>query len=376
MAFCNQVLSVRLAVLALIVMAAAGTGVIIGSYTGHPKDDADFAAKAAHSEAAPVEIVPDETAAVEHAPSETFALDTPQDETAINQHDPAKSIVKGVQSVRLTVPTEEDDIFSMREVPKQSRPGRGVAINAEPLPGEQAYGASLPRIAIVIDDLGPNRSASAKAIDLDPAITLALLPYADGLEELIKDARAAGHELILHMPMEPLGNGAHDPGPNALLVDLSAEEVLNRLSWALKRLPGVRGLNNHMGSKFTADRTGMGLVLSEAKARGLYFLDSRTTAESVVASVAETHGVPTLTRDVFLDNQPNEEAIATQLKRAETIALESGQAIVIGHPYDATISVLKTWSVNALRRGFLLVPLSELLPQTRLSRAEPLAADR
>lgn len=256
-------------------------------------------------------------------------------------------------------------------------PKRGVAPNSEPPRDHLAYGSAQPRIAIVIDDLGPNLAAAQRALSLDPAISFAFLPYADNLAPLIDRARRRGHDLILHMPMEPRGNGRHDPGPNALLVDLPPKEILRRLGWALARVGHVEGMNNHMGSRFTADSTGMGLVLSEAKTRGLFFLDSRTTADTVVAAVAASHGVPVLARDVFLDNVQEAEAIRAQLLEAERIATLTGQAIAIGHPYEETIAVLTDWVRDARRRGFRLVPITALLPAPPAKAATlPTAATR
>src|SRR5690606_34427058 len=137
--------------------------------------------------------------------------------------------------------------------------------------------------------------------------------------------RAHGHELMLHLPMEPEG-AVTDPGPNALLLDLPPEELRRRLVVSLNRFDGYVGLNNHMGSRFTADRPAMELVLGEVKARGLLFLDSRTTDRSVGDRVADEMGVPRARRDVFLDNDRDPAAIRRQLALAEERALGNGAA--------------------------------------------------
>ena len=221
----------------------------------------------------------------------------------------------------------------------------------------QPPAAPVPKIAIVIDDLGHNRAAAERAIALDRAVTLAFLPDAEAAAALAAEARAAGHEVLLHMPMEPIA-GAADPGPNALRVGLVPAEVRRRLGWALSRVPGAIGLNNHMGSKFTADGAGMALVLVEAKERGLLFLDSRTTADSVGFSAAARIGLRRAARDVFLDNEVSTEAVAAQLAETERIATAQGSAIAIGHPHPATLAVLESWLPGLANRGFLATPIT------------------
>ncbi|HIB19662.1 MAG TPA: divergent polysaccharide deacetylase family protein, partial [Alphaproteobacteria bacterium] len=130
---------------------------------------------------------------------------------------------------------------------------------------------NFPIIAIVIDDLGMQLALTERAIGLDPFVTLAFLPYASDVVSQVALARSAGHEVLLHMPMEPL-SGSNDPGPNALYVDLEFREMLRRLRWAFDQIPHAVGLNNHMGSKFTADENAMATVIGEMKSRDLIFL--------------------------------------------------------------------------------------------------------
>src|SRR5512145_1958001 len=132
-----------------------------------------------------------------------------------------------------------------------------------------------PSIAVVLDDVGVARSHAELAIDLPGVITLSFMTYADGVADMAARARAKGHELMLHVPMEPLGHEI-DAGPHVLTVDAPESELLKRLAWGLDRFSGYVGINNHMGSRFTQDERGMRVVLGELKRRGLLFLDSRT----------------------------------------------------------------------------------------------------
>jgi hypothetical protein len=217
-----------------------------------------------------------------------------------------------------------------------------------------------PMIAIVLDDVGVNKSDAELAINLPAPITLSMMTYADNVADLAVRAHAHGHELMLHVPMEPV-NPRINPGPNALLVGLAPEELKRRLDWGLDRFPGFIGINNHMGSRFTQDEVGMRLVMHELQSRGLLFLDSRTIPNSVGEKMAGEVGVPHVGRDVFLDDTIallGGDSVARQLANAEHIATKRGYVIAIGHPHPTTVAVLQKWMADLKQRGFTLVPLS------------------
>ncbi|MBV8061814.1 MAG: divergent polysaccharide deacetylase family protein, partial [Alphaproteobacteria bacterium] len=185
------------------------------------------------------------------------------------------------------------------------------------------------------------------------------IPYAPRLGEQARVARDAGHELLLHMPMEPVGSA--DPGQGALLVDLSPDEIRQRFQEALASFVGFDGVNNHMGSKFTTYKPGMEIVIDELSQRHLFFLDSRTTAQSIGVQVAAEHHLPHLSRDVFLDDDMNPKSIRQQLAQVEKIARSRGHVIAIGHPHDVTLQALEEWIPEAIKRGFVFVPLHNQL---------------
>lgn len=225
-------------------------------------------------------------------------------------------------------------------------------------------------IAVVIDDIGPNLRNARRSVTLPAPVTLAFLPYANHLEDLTAKARMAGHELIVHMPMEPI-ESSQDPGKNALLTELGPDELKRRIQWNLERFSGYVGVNNHMGSKFTGSGRGMRLVMSELSKRGLLFLDSRTNAQSQAEQAAALFRVPFAQRDIFIDNDHrNADAIRAQLAKLEDRARDRGYAVAIGHPHDKTLEVLAEWLPEARRRGFALVPISEIVKQRlQLARA-------
>ncbi|HKY95077.1 MAG TPA: divergent polysaccharide deacetylase family protein [Kiloniellales bacterium] len=251
------------------------------------------------------------------------------------------------------LPVASPPAESVAAVPQWRR--NAVAVDVAP---------AQPRIAIVIDDLGPGRALARRAIDLSAPLTLAFLPYAEGLAALTAEARAAGHELLVHLPMEPIDLAHNNPGPNALMTGLEAAEIEARLAWGLARFDGYVGVNNHMGSAFTTDAAGLKVLMQALHERGLLFLDSRTVGGSLAEATALAEGVPALGRDVFLDNEANDAAaIWAQLRQVERIARERGQAVAIGHPHPATLEALAAWLPQVQAEGFALVPVSALVAE-------------
>lgn len=217
-----------------------------------------------------------------------------------------------------------------------------------------------PLIVVVIDDMGIDRPRSRRVTELPRPLTLSYLPYARDLAEQATAARSRGHELMLHLPMEPLSGGA-DPGPNALLTNLSLDMIRRRTVAALDSFSGYVAVNNHMGSRFTTWRPGVETSLREMKGRGLAFLDSRTHADSVGGLVAEELGMPNVDRHVFLDDVMTIDAVRRQLAETEALARRQGFAIAIGHPHDVTIQALAEWLPGLSGKGFVLGPISAAL---------------
>jgi polysaccharide deacetylase 2 family uncharacterized protein YibQ len=217
-----------------------------------------------------------------------------------------------------------------------------------------------PMIAIVLDDVGAAPMDVPGALALPAPITLSIMTYAPHAAHIAKLAHADGHEILVHVPMEPISRSA-DPGPNALLTNLSAEEIKRRLQWDLSQFSGYVGINNHMGSKFTQDTLGMRTVLDLLKERGLIYFDSRTIAGSVGDKLAGEMGVTHVVRDVFLDDVIQLSDVNKQLARAAAIARKRGYAVAIGHPHPITVSALKQWIPQAEAAGFVLVPLSQIV---------------
>ena len=211
-------------------------------------------------------------------------------------------------------------------------------------PQSQAPAKSLPRFALVIDDLGYIQpELVTRLCSLPIAFSVAVLPYQEYTRDSAEVAHRLGKEVMLHLPMEPVGypGPGRDPGPNAILYNLSETEVRRRVRQALDEIPHRAGVNNHMGSRITPDRTRMGWVLQELKARKLFFVDSRTEKESVAYEVAEQLGIPAVERRVFLDDDRAFPAMEKQWDRALKLAEKDGSVLIIGHIYPETVEALE-----------------------------------
>jgi hypothetical protein len=215
-----------------------------------------------------------------------------------------------------------------------------------------------PRVTIIIDDIGFSRPAAERFIDLGAPLTLAVLPFSPHGRRMAERAREKGLDVMLHLPMEPDEYPAIDPGPGALLTRMSPDQIIAQVRVNLDQLDAVKGINNHMGSRFTADADKMNQVFSVLKQQDLFFIDSRTTAATVAHQAARLLQVPYAQRDVFLDNVQTHEAVRRQMALLVETAKHRGEAIGIGHPYPVTYEVLREM-LPELKQTVTLVTASE-----------------
>ncbi len=217
-----------------------------------------------------------------------------------------------------------------------------------------------PKIGIIIDDLGYDRHLASAFMEFDLPLTFSILPFAPNTRCIAKKAGEGRRETMLHLPMEPINYPAINPGDGVLLVSMDSEEILEILSRDLSQIPFVAGVNNHMGSRFTENEGKMAIVLRELKARGLYFIDSRTTASSVAFEIAKKMALRTANRDIFLDNDLSDNALKIQMERLLSLARHKGSAIGIGHPHRETLLLLEKYQLT-LNNEAEVVPISHLV---------------
>lgn len=216
-------------------------------------------------------------------------------------------------------------------------------------------GPAHPAIAICMDDLGEDLAGTDRAMELPGAVALSFLPYADSTPFLAEEAEKKGHVVLAHVPMEALSGT--DPGPMSLKA--GGKEIAARLGWNLARVPGLSGINNHEGSRFSEDAASLTPVAQILAARHLFFFDSRTVGDSRVTEVARRFGVMSAGRDIFLDDDVSEAGVRAQLDALVAVARHDGIAIAIGHPHEVTLRVLAEWLKTD--HGVELISLPEAL---------------
>lgn len=221
--------------------------------------------------------------------------------------------------------------------------------------------APQPRIAIIIDDLGNDQAAVELLARWREPVAGAVLPMLPGSPAAAEALSRSGKEVLLHLPMEPRGLPGVRPGPGLILVSQTDGQIRATLSADLDSVPAATGVNNHMGSLATADRRVMQVVAAELARRGLFFVDSRTTDQTVAAEAAARARVPCASRRVFLDDVQTDEAVERSLDDLVAKARAEGFAIAIGHPHPVTLAVLGRELPRIGERGVRLVRVSELV---------------
>jgi len=350
-----EALQTRIAIVLIVVFAGLGAALLFLDRTP--------------SEAPPGPVVQSPARAYEEPPVADLEL-SPERGSEVA---PNPAVASGRQALPGTGSAKPESVSLRRDGPD--------VIPPEDLPAWRRYAVIVPdpgkpRIAVVIDDMGVDEPASRDVIALPAPLTLSFLPHAQRLRRQAEAGRKAGHELMAHIPMEPL-DIRYDPGPNYLGDGMSASEIRKRLRRHLDLFDfGIVGMNNHMGSRFTQNEPGMMLVMSELLQRRMLFLDSRTIAKTVGAKKAAEFGIPYSIRDVFLDHMGTPEAklevseIAEQLRRTEVLARRNGAAIAIGHPHPETIQALREWLPEVKKRGFTLVPVTAVVRYQAALRAD------
>ncbi len=224
-------------------------------------------------------------------------------------------------------------------------------------PGPAANGTAL--VGIIIDDMGYSPASLRRLIDMPGPLTLSFLPDAESTPSMLVKAEEHDFEILLHLPMEPMGDA--NPGREALLVGLDEDELRRRVRRAVDLVPGAVGVNNHMGSRFTAMARDLDIVMDELRRHWLFFIDSRTNPLSIAELVALAHGIPASGRNVFIDHDPSTAAIVRQLAIIERVARHGGNVLAIGHPYPTTLAALAAWLPTLEPRGFRLARSSEVV---------------
>ena len=261
---------------------------------------------------------------------------------------PSKAVPKTKKPLAKIPPFE---IYPAKEIPPEKPP-----IKKKP-PRDLKQ---LPLVAIIIDDLGYDRKIAKKLSQLNGGITFSILPHSPFQESIARLAHDNGLGTMLHLPMEPFEYPAVNPGPGTLLTTMTPDQLIRQLEKNLASVPYIKGVNNHMGSKMTAESGQMYQIFSILKKRDLYFIDSRTSSKTLCKPSARLFQIPFAQRDVFLDHFQDPEFIRKQIKKLIRMAQRNGQAVGIGHPHTITYEILREM-MPELEKKVKLVPASEIV---------------
>jgi polysaccharide deacetylase 2 family uncharacterized protein YibQ len=245
-----------------------------------------------------------------------------------------------------------------------TRPAEAFARPVKPLPGKP----DAPRIALIVGGLGIGANATAEAIaKLPGSVTLSFVPYGNNVAALAGRAHAAGHEILLQVPMEPLDYPDNDPGPQTLLTTLAPQQNMDRLYWLMSRFQGYVGITNTMSARFTAAEPSFAPILRETAKRGLIFVDDGANPRSLAGRIAGANNLPFARADVVLDTVPTPAEIDRALGRLEMTARERGVAVGIASPLPVSIDHIAKWAKAAESRGLLLIPISAVAAKAKQS---------
>jgi len=222
---------------------------------------------------------------------------------------------------------------------------------------------ALPSIAIIIDDIGYQHQHDSAALALPGPLTFSVLPHTPGVKHALKEAKARGNEIMLHLPMEPHGH-QHSKAPGTLMMNMDRVAFVHSLQSSLASVPGAIAVNNHEGSRLTSDSLKMQWLMQElSRHRHMTFIDSRTTDKTVALQTAIQYGLTATRRDVFLDYKPGQ--IATQFEKLIKLAKKKGTALGIAHPYPETVRFLDQQLPGLEKQGVRLVKLSHMMQLQR-----------
>ena len=247
-----------------------------------------------------------------------------------------------------------------KETPKKASTGKPPRTGLGPAPPGTAH-RGRP-VAVIIDDIGFDLRIVEKLAGLPAPVAIAILPYTPHAVEAARLFHAAGKEILLHLPMEPHSYPEESPGAGALMADMDAREIRRQIRKDLAAVPFVSGVNNHMGSRFMEDEARLAIVMEELRAKGLFFVDSRTTADSRGRESAERACVRFAARDVFIDDAPGYEAALENLTGAFRQGRRNGAPVLmIGHPHMETVRAIHDALPFWQREGVKVIPVSAYL---------------
>ena len=298
----------------------------------------------------------DETIASEVAPGSGAEAPPPEPPAYKNEASIITAAHRPMKPAPIAAVTEDSPDGPLPRVSQRGKKPSDAYAQVTPL---EVITSKRPKIAILLGGMGLNARLTERAIkELPGDITFGFAPYGDNLQADVNSARSRGHEVMLQLPMEPVGYPATNPGPKTLLADQPAEANLASLRWLMSRFAGFTGITNYMGGRFLASPDSLTPVMAEMKKRGLVYLEDASVPMSSTPAVAQSTGLPMRRASIVIDATPDAASIAEALSQLESEAERNGFAVGTGSGLEVTIDVLKDWTQQLQQKGILLVPVS------------------
>ena len=250
---------------------------------------------------------------------------------------------------------------------KQKEPRKAVTPKKEKEKSLSPKPVSLRQVAIIIDDIGYDLKPVKELLKINADLTFAILPFCTHTREAAEMFHRAHRETLLHLPMEPVSYPREKPGNGALFTDMNDEELIFQLEKDIADVPYISGVNNHMGSKFMMDEKKLTLVFNKLKKNNLFFVDSRTSADSKAFVTAEKVGLQVAARKIFLDNNRDYNEIYNNVINIAKKDSDVSQMILIGHPYPETIRAISDAMKVLREKGISIVPVSQIMKKVKTS---------
>ncbi len=293
------------------------------------------------------------------AAEETEIAAEPETPVKINGYDGVNIIVAGRRALKPAPIAGLFEIDTQGQLPRIGPGGKKPSDAYARLTPMDVLASDRPKIAILLGGMGLNTKLTQQAgKELPGDVSFAFAPYGKDLQFQVDKVRAQGHEVLLQLPMEPVGYPAKNPGPRTLLAEASVEENRDALHWHMSRFTGYVGITNFMGGRFLTVPAALKPVLAEIKSRGLVFLEDATVPLSSTEAVAKAQHLPSRRAQIVIDADPDPKSIAAALEQLETEAMTNGIAIGTGAGLEVTIDAVSEWAKGLEEKGILLVPIS------------------
>jgi hypothetical protein len=290
--------------------------------------------------------------------AETEAAPEDAAEPAPSPGEQAVIVVSGRRSLRKAPVSAVLEVTSVGQLPRIGKGNKPYEVYARSTP-LSVLQSDQPKVAILLGGMGLNTKLTERATkELPGEVSFAFAPYGEKLQDQVDKARDQGHEVMLQVPMEPVGYPATNPGPRTLLVESKPEDNRARLHWHMSRFTGYTGIVNYMGGRFLLEPAAAKPMLDEMRKRGLYYLEDATVSLTATPGIARTNQLKVQKSQIVIDADPAPESIASALNQLESEARANGIAIATGSGLAVTIDAVAEWARAARERGIVLVPVS------------------